>query len=165
MYFWSKVKEPIEKSVVCILKRFKLTIAIAESCTGGLLCHRITNSPGCSKYFKGGIIAYNNDLKKRILGVPGEILKISGPINEETAIAMARGIRKIVDSDIGIATTGIAGPTGGSKTKPVGTVFIAISNGEKEKGQRFLFKRGRRTIKSSASTKAIQMLKEFLEET
>ena len=155
-------REKPEETVGRIVKKFGLTIGIAESCTGGLLCHRITSVPGSSDYFIGGVIAYNNDLKKHILNVPKEILQKFGAVSKETAKAMAWGAKKRLGSNIGIAITGIAGPAGGTRTKPVGTVFIAIAGRTKENNQRFLFKGTRQAIKLKASNKALNMLKEFL---
>src|SRR3990172_7485878 len=139
-------REKPEETVGRIVKKFGLTIGIAESCTGGLLCHRITSVPGSSDYFIGGVIAYNNDLKKHILNVPKEILQKFGAVSKETAKAMAWGAKKRLGSNIGIAITGIAGPAGRTK----------------ENNQRFLFKGTRQAIKLKASNKALNMLKEFL---
>lgn len=151
-----------EKTVGRMMEKLGLTIAIGESCTGGLICHKITNISGSSKYFRGGVIAYSNDLKEQILGVHRKALKESGAVSEKTAIAMARGARKNLGSDIGMGITGIAGPTGGSKAKPVGTVFIAVSDKKKEERRKFLFKGTRQAIKLAASNMAFNMLKEFL---
>jgi len=159
-----KIQKTAE-TIACILKELKLTIAVGESCTGGLLCHTITNIPGSSEYFRGGIVAYNNDLKRQLLDVPEEIIKKFGPASKKTAMAIARGAKKKLGCDIGIAITGIAGPAGGTRTKPVGTVFIAISGRTKENNQRFLFKGTRQGIKLKASNKALEMLKFFLEQT
>ena len=157
-----KQKERPEEAVASLMKKARLTLCIGESCTGGLLCHRITNVSGSSKYFRGGVIAYHNDLKENILGVPKEILKKFGAVSKETAMAMAHGAKKKLGCNVGIAITGIAGPTGGSKTKPVGTVFIAIAGEANEKNQRFLFKGSRQNIKLLTTNKALKMLKEFL---
>ncbi|MBI3399137.1 MAG: CinA family protein [Deltaproteobacteria bacterium] len=158
-----KYKEVSEEAVACLFKRLKLTLSVAESCSGGLLCHKITNVPGSSKYFRGGIIAYDNEVKKEMLGVSERILNKCGAVSKETASAMAHSIRRIMAADIGLAITGIAGPTGGTKVKPVGTVFIGISAKTKNTCRHFVFKGNRRTIKLSASNKALNMLREFLE--
>lgn len=155
-------REKPEETVGHMLKKSGCALSVAESCTGGLLCHKITNVSGSSKYFRGGVIAYNNDIKEQLLGVSEEILKKFGAVSKETAIAMARGAKKNLDSDIGLSVTGIAGPTGGSTTKPVGTVFTAISGKIREENKRFLFKGTRQAIKLKASNKALKMLKEFL---
>ena len=151
-----------ELVVASLMKSSGLTLAVGESCTGGLLSHKITNVSGSSEYFIGGIIAYHNDIKRILLNVPTQVLKKFVAVSEETALAMAHGVKTKLVSDIGIAITGIAGPTGGSKIKPVGTVFIAISGKTKKECKRFLFKGNRKTIKLSASNKALNMLKEFL---
>lgn len=157
-----KQKEKSKETIGRLMKKLGLTLGIGESCTGGLLSHKITNVSGSSEYFRGGVIAYNNDIKEQVLAVSEETLKKFGAVSGETAIAMARGVRKNLGCDIGIAITGIAGPTGGSKTKPVGTVFIAVSDKTKEKSLRFLFKGKRQAIKFAASNKALKILKEFL---
>lgn len=155
-------REKPEETVGHILKKSGITLSVAESCTGGLLCHKITNVSGSSEYFRGGVIAYNNDIKERVLYVSLKILKKSGAVSKETAIAMARGAKKNLGSDIGLSITGIAGPTGGTKLKPVGTVFIATSDKKSEECRKFLFKGKRQAVKLAASNKALKMLKEFL---
>lgn len=157
-----KDKGAPEKDICRMMEKLGLTLAIGESCTGGLISHKITNISGSSKYFKGGVIAYSNELKAQILGVPIKVLKEFGAVSEKTAMAMACGARKNLGSDIGMAITGIAGPAGGSEAKPVGTVFIAIADKKNEECRRFLFKGKREVIKLAASNKALKMLKEFL---
>ncbi|MBI3752998.1 MAG: CinA family protein [Deltaproteobacteria bacterium] len=159
-----KRRERTEETVAKLLKNYHLTLSVAESCTGGLLCHKITNVSGSSAYFRGGVIAYHNDLKKALLDVSKEILKKFGAVSKKTAMAMARGAKRRLGCDIGMAITGIAGPTGGSKLEPPGTVFIAISDKKSEECRRFLFKGKRQAIKLAASNKALKMLKEFLEQ-
>lgn len=151
-----------EEAIAVLMKKYRLTLAVAESCTGGLVSNKITDVPGSSEYFRGGIIAYSNDLKEQMLDVPQKILKKFGAVSKETAAAMARGARKNANADIGIAITGIAGPTGGSRLKPVGTVFIAVSDKKSEECRSFLFKGKRQAIKLAASNNALKMLKEFL---
>jgi len=109
-----------------VLKEKKLKIATAESCTGGLLAKKITDISGSSEVFDMGLVSYANRIKQDILGVPGEVLETKGAVSYETAEAMARGIVKVADADIGVGITGIAGPTGGTPTKPVGTVFYGL---------------------------------------
>lgn len=115
----------MELQLADILTRQELTIATAESCTGGLVAHRITTVPGSSAYFVGGIVSYSNDLKERLLHVPREVLEQHGAVSRECALAMARGVRATTGADIGVSTTGIAGPGGATPTKPVGLVYIA----------------------------------------
>lgn len=155
-------KEKPEETVGRMLKKSGCALSVAESCTGGLLCNTITNVAGSSSYFKGGVVAYSNDLKKKILKVRGNTLKKFGAVSGETAIAMARGCKKNLGCDIGLSVTGIAGPAGGSKAKPVGTVFIAIADKKSEECRSFLFKGKRQAIKLAASNNALKMLKEFL---
>lgn len=102
------------------------TIAVAESCTGGSLAAKIVSVPGSSRYFMGGIISYSNDVKQRVLEVPASVLEKKGAVSEECALYMARGVRKLIGSTIGVATTGIAGPEGGTEEKPVGLTYVAI---------------------------------------
>lgn len=119
-------KDTLESIVGNILINNKLTISIAESCTGGLLCGRLVNYPGISQCLIEGIVTYSNDSKMRRIEVKKETLENFGAVSEETAIEMATGVAKAADSDIGISTTGIAGPDGGSVEKPVGLVYIGL---------------------------------------
>ena len=117
----------INYTLVNALKEKKLTSACAESCTGGLIAKSITDVGGCSSVFLGGVVAYANEIKENVLGVSGETLKKYGAVSEFTAMEMANGVRRICGSDIGISTTGIAGPGGAVEGKPVGTVYIGIA--------------------------------------
>jgi nicotinamide-nucleotide amidase len=123
----SRHSKKIEEVVVCLLTRQKRTLALAESCTGGLIASRITNVPGASKIFLGGVVAYRNGVKEKFLGVRAETLKQHGAVSEAVAREMAEGAREKFGADFAIAVTGIAGPDGGTKDKPVGTVFIALA--------------------------------------
>lgn len=116
-----------EEQLFEILTRERLTIATAESCTGGLVSHRITTIPGSSAYFLGGIVSYGNEVKMSLLGVPQDVLTRVGAVSAECALAMAQGARARIGADIGVSTTGIAGPSGATPTKPVGLVYIACS--------------------------------------
>lgn len=113
-----------------LLRERQATLAVAESCTGGLICSRLTDISGSSDYFVTGVVAYANETKQRLLGVSGEILATHGAVSEECARAMAEGVRKINGADYGLATTGIAGPTGGTPEKPVGLVYIAVADAQ-----------------------------------
>jgi PncC family amidohydrolase len=104
------------------------TLGTAESCTGGLVAHYITNLSGSSAFFLGGLVSYANQVKCDLLGVPKEMLLAHGAVSEQVALAMAQGIRRLVGVDVGISVTGIAGPMGGTETKPVGTVYIAVAS-------------------------------------
>ncbi|GAB4327337.1 MAG: competence/damage-inducible protein A [Flammeovirgaceae bacterium] len=130
-YIFAYEDEEIEVTIGKLLKDRKETLAVAESCTGGMVSNLITNVAGCSTYFVGGIVAYSNDVKISQLGVKKETLDTYGAVSEQTAMEMAEGIRKRLKTTYGIATTGIAGPDGGTPTKPVGTIWIGFSS-EKE---------------------------------
>lgn len=114
-----------ERHLADLLSGGSLTIATAESCTGGLVSHRITSIAGSSAYFVGGVVAYSNELKQALLGVPASMLQDHGAVSRECALAMARGARQRTGASIAVSTTGIAGPSGATPTKPVGLVFIA----------------------------------------
>lgn len=119
---------PVEERVGHILRKMGKTIALAESCTGGLVGHLITQVPGSSDYLRGGVIAYSNDAKVQLLGVRRETLDQFGAVSEETAIEMAQGARKLFTADYAIAVTGIAGPSSDDSEKPVGLTWIATSS-------------------------------------
>jgi len=121
-------EETLEGVVGRLLKEQGKTLAVAESCTGGFVGHKITKVPGSSEYFLGGVVSYSNELKKRLVGVDAEVLRNFGAVSAETARAMAEGIRRVTGADIGVSITGIAGPSGGSKEKPVGTVYFGLAN-------------------------------------
>src|SRR3989338_6236467 len=152
----------IEHKVARKLIRLKKTIAIAESCTGGLLTHRLTNISGSSQFLKFGLIAYSNEAKIKFLNVPAAHLKKFGAVSAQTAAAMARGARQCFGSYFGIGITGIAGPTGGSKKNPVGLVFMAVADQTKIIGHGYHFKGPRLQIKSKAATQALNLLSKFL---
>lgn len=153
----------MEKIIAGILTKKKLTLSVAESCTGGLLSHSLTNIPGSSRYFICGIVAYSNKAKNKILQVPDKTLKEHGAVSKETALALADNIRRIAGTNIGIGITGIAGPGGGSAAKPVGTVFIAIAIGHHVYFKKFSLSGNRTRIKALAKNAALNMLKECLE--
>ena len=147
----------LEDVVGKLLIKNRKTIATAESCTGGLIGDRLTNISGSSLYYKGGIVAYSNSVKEKTIGVKKETLDSAGSVSEETALEMARGIRNKLNADIGLSTTGIAGPKGGTKEKPVGLVYIAISYDSGEKVYRFTFTPHRKTNKLMTSQAALNI--------
>ena len=147
----------LEDAVGSLLIKNRKTIATAESCTGGLIGDRLTNISGSSLYYKGGIVAYSNSVKEKTIGVKKETLDSAGSVSEETALEMARGIRNKLNADIGLSTTGIAGPKGGTKEKPVGLVYIAISYDSGEKVYRFTFTPYRKTNKLMTSQAALNI--------
>jgi len=146
------------------LKKNKLKIATAESCTGGLIAHTLTNISGSSDYFDRGIISYSNNSKKELLDVPVNTLKKYGAVSKHVAEAMAEGVRKKSKVDIGLSTTGIAGPTGGTKEKPVGLVYIAISSEEKTIIRKYSFNGDRIENKKNTCFEALKLLISFLEQ-
>ncbi len=163
-YIFADEDIPLEEVIGKILTEKKLKLAVAESCTGGLICHRITNIPGSSNYFERGVVSYSNESKVEILGVNIETIKKYGAVSEQTAIEMARGIRKISGADIGISTTGIMGPTGATETKPIGLVYIGYSDDEREFAQQFNFADNRIRNKERTSQAALQILWKVLKD-
>ena len=151
------------EKIAKMLKERKLWVATAESCTGGLIAHKLTNIPGSSEYFKGGIVAYSNEVKVKVLGVKEETLKKYGAVSEQTAKEMANGVKNLLGVDIAIATTGIAGPGGGTAAKPVGLVYAGIAAPEGVKAKRFLFQGDRLENKENFAKAALGMLLEYLE--
>lgn len=144
------------------LKKHQVTIATAESCSGGLLAHTFTNVSGSSEYFDCGVISYSNTSKMRLLGVPEQLLKNYGAVSKEAAVAMAKAIQQRAQVNYGLATTGIAGPTGGTKDKPVGLVYIAISTIDTVVVKQYLFSGDRLTNKESTCTAALKLLLDVL---
>ena len=145
-----------------LLKKNKLKIATAESCTGGLIGHTLTNISGSSEYYDRGVISYSNKAKMELLGVSEKLLEKYGAVSKQVAEAMAEGIRIRSQVDIGISTTGIAGPTGGTKDKPVGLVYIGVSTVNKTIVRRFQFHDDRLGNKNSTCKAALEMLLEVL---
>ncbi len=156
--------ETVEEAIGRLLKDRGWRISIAESCTGGLIGHRITNVSGSSDYFESGVITYSNEAKIELLKVPEETIKTLGAVSKQTAIALADGIRKLRNTEIGLGVTGIAGPTGGTATKPVGLVYIALSSPSCVECKEFIFTGDRGEIKLKASGAALEMIKRRLEE-
>ena len=138
------------------------TLSIAESCTGGLLSHRLTNVPGSSGYLLSAIICYSNEAKTKLVRVPTQLIEKHGAVSEEVALAMAKGVRTLQNSDFGIGITGIAGPTGGTSQKPIGLTFIAVATAQEELCFKCHFEGSRLEIKKKASTQALNLIKEFL---
>lgn len=148
----------LEEELGRLLRAKGLTISVAESCTGGLLASRITDVPGSSDYFVGGIVAYRNEIKERVLGVPREILKEHGAVSEMTAEAMARGCRDLFASDIAVAVTGIAGPGGETVDKSVGLVYIAVASQGKTECKRYLWTGGRLSNKERSVRAGVKLV-------
>lgn len=142
--------------------RYGLTLSLAESCTAGLIAARIADQPGCSAWFRGGVVAYHNDLKERILGVAPEVLEQHGAVSEPVARAMAVGVRTLCGADLGVAVTGIAGPEGGTPEKPVGTVYLALADQDGCEVIRCRLHGDRVAIRLQTVEKALLMLKSRL---
>ena len=150
--------DSLEKRLGDVLRKNKLRIAVAESCTGGLISHRLTNIPGSSDYFDRGIIVYSNSSKTQLLGVPKLILESFGAVSSETARAMAEGIKKNANCDIGLAVTGIAGPGDSTPIKPVGLVYIGLASKKSTVVKEFRFSGKRIEVKEQASHEALKMV-------
>jgi len=161
-YVFSTGNQEMEEVVGRLLTERGKTISVAESCTGGLIGHRLTNVPGSSDYFCGGVVSYSNQSKVDILEVSAETIKKYGAVSDETAQEMARGIRERMNSDLGLAVTGIAGPDGGSKDKPVGTVYIGLCSGEEVFSRRYRFWGRRKQIKLNTSMMTLDWVRRYL---
>ncbi len=138
-----------------------LTVATAESCTGGLVAHVITEIPGSSAYLRGGIVAYANDVKASLLDVPAEVLAAHGAVSAQVALAMAEGARSRLGTDLGVGVTGVAGPDGGTEEKPVGLVYVAVAGGGREPVvRRYHWPGDRATNKTDSAEAALRLLLE-----
>ena len=153
----------ISKQLGNTFRKEGLTLATAESCTSGSIAAVITSIPGSSSYFKGGIVAYSDEVKINLLGVNPETLETEGAVNEETVIAMAKGAMKSLNSDCAIATSGIAGPTGGTSGNPVGTIWIAAIMKDKISTLKILGDEGREKNVINATLKALQLLQDLVQ--
>lgn len=158
--FTDKEQVTLEEAIALLLKEHHLTITTAESCTGGLLAGRLVNVPGISEQFKEGYITYSNEAKEKLLGVSHETLSTYGAVSEETAKEMARGCKEAAGADIGIGITGIAGPDGGTKEKPVGLVYIGCCCKDKVYVRKFGFTGNRSKIRESSVANALTLLRE-----
>lgn len=156
------MKERVEKQIGEALLRKGWRLAVAESCSGGLLSHRITNIPGSSRYFAGGVTAYSNRVKSDLLGIKPSLLKSRGAVSAEVALALARGARRELKTEVGIGITGIAGPGGDSPQKPVGLVFEAVVTPEEERVRTFHFSGTRLQVKRQAARTALELLIELI---
>jgi nicotinamide-nucleotide amidase len=162
VYLFGKGDEVMEGVVGKLLREKKSTIAVAESCTGGLIAHRITEVSGSSDFFRQGVVAYSNQAKEELLGVPHSTLERIGPVSKETAQQMAQGIRERSKTTLGLATTGIAGPTGGSAINPVGRVFIALVAEDMVEVKEYDFFGDRHQVKFMTSEVALDRVRRYL---
>ena len=162
------MSEPLEETIGIYLRQRGLKLVLAESCTGGLVGHRITNIPGSSDYYLGSVTAYAYEAKERLLGVRHETLVKFGAVSRETALEMAFGIRQVLAADfslasiVGVSITGIAGPGGGMPNKPVGLVWFGLSASEGDWAWQYIWKGNRLEVKDQSAEKALSLLMEYL---
>jgi nicotinamide-nucleotide amidase len=154
--------ETMEEVVGLRLAVTGFTLAVAESCTGGLISHRLTEVPGSSSYFMEGVVSYSNEAKTRLLGVPAELIERHGAVSAEVAEAMAEGVRLRAGTDFGLSVTGVAGPSGGTEEKPVGLVFIALSDDAHTEHRRLMLPGDRQLIRWRSSQAALDLLRRRL---
>lgn len=153
----------LEESLGDRLRSRNLTVATAESCCGGLIAHRITNVSGSSAYFAGGVVSYSNDAKMKLLGVEAAALDAHGAVSEVVAEQMAAGAVEAFDATYAVSVTGIAGPTGGTKEKPVGTVWFGVSSPKGTRAECQLFSGDRDAVKNQTADRALELLLEIIE--
>jgi len=161
-HVFSVDNEELEEVVGRLLKEKGLTLSTAESCTGGLVSHRLTNVAGSSEYYLGGVVAYSNHLKESLLGVTPQTLDTFGAVSMETVKEMAEGIRKITGSDLAVAISGIAGPSGGTKEKPVGTVCLGFSSKDLSEARTYRFFGSRIQVKQNSAAMALDWIRRYL---
>jgi nicotinamide-nucleotide amidase len=152
----------IDELVAARLRDRGLTIATAESCTGGLLAGRLTDLPGSSAYVLGGVVSYANEVKQDVLGVPAALIAELGAVSAEVAAAMAAGVRGVLGADIGVGITGIAGPDGGTPDKPVGLVYLCASDSGRSVARRVVIPGGRLEIRRRAVVVALHLVRQLL---
>lgn len=161
-FVYSSDDEPLEAVVGRLLKDRQATLAVAESCTGGLISHRLTNVSGSSDYLERSVVVYSNRAKTELLNIPEDILQKHGAVSEPVALLMAKQIRQLSGTTFGLSVTGIAGPTGGSPEKPVGTVFVGIASELTEEVKQYRFYGSREQIKLMTSQMALSNLRLFI---
>ncbi|ERM92346.1 damage-inducible protein CinA [Caldanaerobacter subterraneus subsp. yonseiensis KB-1] len=162
-YIYAVDDEEMEKIVIKLLQKRGFTLATAESCTGGLLAKKITDVPGASKVFNLGVVTYSNEAKEKVLGVKKSTLDVHGAVSPETAKEMAENVRVLAKSDLGLSTTGIAGPSGGSPEKPVGLVYVGFATPEKTYVKKLMLSGNRDRIRTRSILHAFDMVRRYLE--
>ena len=160
-HLYSTKGETMDEVVARVLTENRATIAVAESCTGGMLAECLTNVPGSSSYFLGGVVCYSNELKTSLVGVPSELIEAKGAVSAEVALALAEGIRKTTGATLGVGVTGIAGPGGGTPEKPVGLVHIGIADERGPRERRFQFPGDRERIRMHATQTALDSVRRY----
>jgi PncC family amidohydrolase len=157
------MSQTIETQIGTIMRQRGLKLATAESCSGGLLADHITDVPGASDYFVGGVVAYAYEAKVALLHVSWDTLRLHGAVSQSTVVEMARGVRTALGADIGVSVSGIAGPAGGLPDKPVGTTWIGLSARDGDWARRFVWEGDRRRNKESSSQAAMQFVLDYLD--
>ena len=161
-WLYARDEQPIEAHVLALLRARGLTMATAESCTGGMVAARLTGVAGASGEFVGGVVAYSNEVKISELGVPPELLEAHGAVSAEVAVAMARGARERLGADVAVAVTGIAGPDGGTPEKPVGLVYLHAEGPDGGRGREFSFPGDRASIRARSTVGALHLVRRLL---
>lgn len=157
------MEEKLEITIGRVLHQRGLKMAVAESCSGGLLADHITDVPGSSDYFVGGVVSYAYEAKVALVHVSWDTLRLHGAVSRETAVEMARGVRTSLGADIGVSITGIAGPAGGMPEKPVGTTWIGFSARDGDWARKFVWKGNRRSNKEASAQAAMQFILDYLD--
>jgi len=158
------MRNSLEKTIGDLLRGRGWTVSIAESCTGGLVCDRITDVPGSSDYFEGGMVNYSNESKAKHLGIPLDYIRKYGAVSSQVARKMAQGVRENFKTTFGLSTTGVAGPTGGTKRSPIGRVFIGFTDGRRTCVRKLDLKGNRREIKKEAAERSLGLFYEVVVE-
>ena len=161
-YIFSMQDQPIERTVFDLLINNEMTFASAESCTGGNIAHVITLIPGSSDVFKGTAVTYATPMKTKVLGVPAELIEKHGVVSQQVVESMAEGVRNLMEADFGVATTGVAGPSGGTEENPIGTVWIGLASPSGVISKRFNFGKDRENVINRATIAAYEMLRECI---
>ena len=154
--------EPLEMLIGSLLRKNNLKLGVAESCTGGLICDRITNIPGSSEYFMGGIVAYAYEAKVNLLGVSWVTLRAHGTVSRQVVLEMAIGARRVLETDLAVSVSGIAGPGGGMDEKPVGTTWVGLAASQGEWARGFAWRGNRLENKANSAEAALQLVMDYL---
>ena len=160
---FTRENEPLEAVLLRICRERKITMAVAESCTGGMIAEHITAIPGASESFRGAVVSYTDEAKRKLLHVSRKTLEEYGAVSRETAAEMAQGVRTVFEASLGVATTGVAGPSGGSETTPLGTVFVAIADDDGVDVDELHIGGGRERVRVWATRRALNMMRRRLE--
>ncbi len=159
---FSSSGESLEEIVGYYLQMRNAKLAVAESCTGGMIAERITSVAGSSRYFLGGAVVYSNDLKTLFADIPPLMIEAHGAVSKEVALGLAENIRELCNADVGVGVTGVAGPGGGTEEKPVGLVYVAVTNGQKQEVVQRRFPGDRERIRRWASQQALDLVRRIL---